>query len=94
MVISAVAFSGMVDALLYPIVISAVGIPVSFLTMMMIKVNSEDQVGPALKKMLIISSALTAVVMFFVTKLMVPDSFQIGGEPYTDLGYIFVSWQA
>ena len=29
MVISAVAFSGMVDALLYPIVISAVGIPVS-----------------------------------------------------------------
>ena len=89
MVISAVAFSGMVDALLYPIVISAVGIPVSFLTMMMIKVDSEDQVGPALKKMLIISSALTAVVMFFVTKLMVPDSFQIGGEPYTDLGVYF-----
>ncbi len=89
MVISAVAFSGMVDALLYPILISAVGIPVSFLTLMMIKVNTEDQVGPALKKMLIISSVLTAVVMFFVTKAMVPDSFQIGGETYTDLAVYF-----
>ena len=89
MVISAVAFSGMIDALLYPIVISAVGIPVSLLTMLMIKVKTEEEVGPALKKMLIISSALTAVVMFFVTKLMVPDSFQIGGESYTDLGVYF-----
>jgi K(+)-stimulated pyrophosphate-energized sodium pump len=89
MVISAVAFSGMVDALLYPIVISAVGIPVSLLTMMMIKVNSEDQVGPALKKMLIISSALTAVVMLFVTKLMVPETFQIAGQAYTNLGVYF-----
>jgi K(+)-stimulated pyrophosphate-energized sodium pump len=89
MVISAVAFSGMVDALLYPIVISAVGIPVSLLTMLMIKVNSENQVGPALKKMLIISSALTAVVMFFVTKLMVPETFQIAGQAYTNLGVYF-----
>ena len=58
-------------------------------TMMMVKVNSEDQVGPALKKMLIISSALMAIVMLFVTKLMLPDTFQIGGETYTDLGVYF-----
>ena len=89
MVISAVAFSGMIDALLYPIVISAVGIPVSLLTLMMIKVNSEEEVGPALKKMLIISSALTAVVMYFVTTLMIPDSFQIGGVSHTNLGVYF-----
>jgi K(+)-stimulated pyrophosphate-energized sodium pump len=89
MVISAVAFSGMVDALLYPILISAIGIPVSFLTLMMVKVNSEDQVGPALKKMLIISSVLMAIVMFFVTKWMIPASFQIGGVDYTDLGVYF-----
>ena len=91
MVISAVAFSGMVDALLYPIVITAIGIPVSFLTMMMIKVNSEDQVAPALKKMLIVSSVLMGIVMFFVTKMLIPDTFEIGGETYTDLGSIFVS---
>ena len=89
MVISAVAFSGMVDALLYPIVISAVGIPISLLTMMLIKANSEDQVGPALKKMLIISSALTAVAMFFVTNMMVPETFQIAGQAYTNLGVYF-----
>jgi K(+)-stimulated pyrophosphate-energized sodium pump len=89
MVISAVAFSGLIDALLYPIVISAVGIPVSLLTMMMIKVNSEDQVGPALKKMLIISSSLTAVVMLFVTNLMIPETFQIAGQAYTNLGVYF-----
>jgi K(+)-stimulated pyrophosphate-energized sodium pump len=89
MVISAVAFSGMIDALLYPIVISAVGIPVSLLTLLMIKVNSEEQVGPALKKMLIISSALTAVVMFFVTQLLVPDSFEIAGQTYSNFGVYF-----
>ncbi|MCA9421213.1 MAG: sodium/proton-translocating pyrophosphatase, partial [Nitrospira sp.] len=89
MVISAVAFSGMVDALLYPILISAIGIPVSLLTLLMIKVNSEEQVGPALKKMLIISSALMAVVMLFVTKAMLPDTFEIGGQAYTDLGVYF-----
>ena len=89
MVISAVAFSGMVDALLYPIVISAIGIPISLLTMMMIKVNTEDDVGPALKKMLIVSSALTAVVMFVVTKMMVPESFQIAGQTYSDVGVYF-----
>src|SRR5690606_29486444 len=89
MVISAVAFSGMVDALLYPILISAIGIPVSLLTMVLIKVDTEDQVGPALKKMLIISSGLMAIVMLFVTKLMLPDTFQIGGEAYTDLGVYF-----
>jgi K(+)-stimulated pyrophosphate-energized sodium pump len=71
MVISAVAFSGMVDALLYPILISAIGIPVSFLTMMMV------------------SSVLMAIVMLFVTKIMVPDTFQIAGETYTDLGVYF-----
>ncbi|MBA3965752.1 MAG: sodium/proton-translocating pyrophosphatase, partial [Nitrospirales bacterium] len=89
MVISAVAFSGMVDALLYPILISAIGIPVSFLTLMMVKVTSEDQVGPALKKMLIISSALMAVVMLFATKAMLPDNFEINGQAYTDLGVYF-----
>ena len=89
MVISAVAFSGMVDALLYPILISAIGIPVSLLTLLMVKVTTEEQVAPALKRMLIISSAIMAVVMFFVTKVMLPDTFEIGGVAYTDLGVYF-----
>ena len=86
MVISAIAFGGNVDALLYPIAISAIGIPVSLLTIMLIRVKTEAQVGPALKNMLIISSVIMAVVMYFVTMQLVPAEFAIAGEEYTSLG--------
>ncbi len=86
MVISAIAFAGNVDALLYPIVISAIGIPVSLLTILMVRVNTEAQVGPALKRMLIISSTIMAVVMYFVTDMLVPAEFAILGVDYTSLG--------
>ena len=89
MVISAIAFAGNVDALLYPIVISAIGIPVSLLTILLIRVNTEAQVGPALKRMLIISSAIMAVVMYFVTEQLVPAEFAIAGVEYTSLGVYF-----
>jgi len=86
MVISAIAFGGNVDALLYPIVISAIGIPVSLITILLVRVTTEAQVGPALKKMLIISSAIMAVVMYFVTDLLVPAEFVINGIGYTSFG--------
>jgi K(+)-stimulated pyrophosphate-energized sodium pump len=86
MVISAIAFAGNVDALLYPIVISAIGIPVSLLTILLVRVNTEAQVGPALKRMLIISSAIMAGVMYFVTDMLVPADFVINGVEYTSLG--------
>jgi K(+)-stimulated pyrophosphate-energized sodium pump len=86
MVISAVVFAGNVDALLYPILISAVGIPISLLTMLFVKVKTEDDVSPALMKLLTISSALMAVAMFFVTRSFVPADFEIRGEAYTSMG--------
>lgn len=86
MVISAIAFAGNVDALLFPIVISAIGIPVSLLTILMVRVKTEDQVGPALKRMLIISSVLMAVAMYFVTMQLVPAEFAIAGAEYTNMG--------
>lgn len=86
MVISAVVFAGNIDALLYPILISAVGIPISLLTMFFVKVKTEDDVSPALMKLLIISSALMAVAMFFVTRSFVPAEFEIRGEAYTSMG--------
>ena len=89
MVISAVAFQGNIDALLYPIIISALGIPVSLVTIMMIKVNTEAQVGPALKRMLIISSVIMAVVMYFATAQFIPDSFAIAGKEYTGMGVYY-----
>lgn len=86
MVISAIAFSGNTDALLYPIAISAIGIPVSLVSLLMVNVTTEDQVGPALKRMLIISSVLMAIAMYFVTEMMVPANFEILGEAYTSMG--------
>ena len=70
----------------YPIVISAIGIPVSLVTILLIRVTTEAQVGPALKRMLIISSTIMAVVMYFVTDMLVPADFEIAGVPYTSLG--------
>ncbi|MEX2481088.1 MAG: V-type H(+)-translocating pyrophosphatase [Gammaproteobacteria bacterium] len=89
MVISAIAFAGNVDALLYPILISAVGIPISLVTLMLVKVQTEAQVGPALKKMLIISSVLMAVVIYFVTMQMVPANFTMTGIECTSLDVYF-----
>jgi len=86
MVISAVAFAADPNALLYPILISAVGIPISLMTKLLVTVKSEEDVAPALMKLLIISSALMAVVMYFFTVALVPDNFVLNGEAYTNVG--------
>jgi len=86
MVISAIAFAGDPNALLYPILISAVGIPVSLLTRILVGVKTEEDVAPALMKLLIISSALMAVVMFFFTNYLIPENFVLNGEQYTAMG--------
>jgi len=86
MVISAIAFAGDPNALLYPILISAVGIPVSLVTKLLVSVKTEEDVAPALMKLLVISSAIMAVVMFFFTGLLIPESFDLSGEQYTSMG--------
>ena len=86
MVISAVVFAADPNALLYPILISAVGIPISLITKLLINVKTEDDVAPALMKLLVISSALMAIVMFFFTMALVPEFFELNGEDYTNLG--------
>jgi len=89
MVISAAAFATNTDALLYPILISAVGIPISLLTKLVVSVKAEEDVAPALMKLLIISSALMAVVMYFVTLAMIPADFVIGENTYSNVGVYF-----
>ncbi len=87
MVISATAFALDPNALLYPVLISAVGIPVSFITKLVVGVKTEEDVAPALMKLLIISSALMAVIMYFFTLLLVPEFFTLNGEEYyTNMG--------
>lgn len=86
MVISAVVFAGNPDALLFPILISAVGIPIALLTKLLVGVKTEEDVAPALMKLLIISSAIMAVVMYFFTVALIPDSFELNGADYTNVG--------
>ena len=86
MVISAVVFAADPNALLYPILISAVGIPVSLVTKLLVGVKKEEDVAPALMKLLVISSVLMAIVMYFFTKMLIPESFVLGGETYSSLG--------
>ncbi len=86
MVISAIAFAADPNALLYPILISAVGIPVSLIAKLLVTVRVEEDVAPALMKLLIYSSVLMAVVMFFFTMALVPEFFELNGEQYTNMG--------
>jgi H(+)-translocating pyrophosphatase len=88
MVISAAVFAYDPNALLFPILISAVGIPISLITKLMVGVKTEEDVAPALMKLLIISSALMAFVMYFFTMALIPETFELapGGETYTNMG--------
>jgi H(+)-translocating pyrophosphatase len=90
LVISALAFAADIDAMLYPIMITAVGIVISLatkiITHMLVSVTDETKVGKALKMLLGISTLLMVVVMYFVTMAMIPETFEINGEAYTNMG--------
>ncbi len=85
LVIGAVAFATNLEALLFPILISAVGIPISLATMFTVRVKEEKDVAPALKRLLVVATGLSAVVMYFVSMWALPESFEINGESYTNL---------
>jgi K(+)-stimulated pyrophosphate-energized sodium pump len=89
LVIGAVAFAGNIAAMMYPIMISALGVPVALLTFLFIKVKTEEDVAPALKRLLIVSTGLMAVAVYFATIWMLPDTFEIGGMQYTGIGVYY-----
>jgi len=86
LVIGALAFYGNTSALLFPIFISALGIPVSFITLLLVRVKTEANVGEAFKKMLLISTMLMAIVVYFASDWIIPASYQIGGKTYGHWG--------
>ena len=83
---SATALSGNLDALLYPLLISAFGIPVSLVTTFFASVKEGGSVEGTLKNQLWISTILMAVVMYFVTDRFMVDSFVIGNMTITKMG--------
>ena len=86
LVIGAVAFATNLEALLFPILVTAIGIPLALATMFTARVQEEKDVAPTLKKLLVVSTILSVVVMFFVTKWALPATFVISGSEYTNLG--------
>lgn len=77
MVIGALAFHDNPGALIYPLAISCVGIPASFIAIKAFGAKSEEQVQSALKNMLFLATALMGVGGWFVTKALLPESFEM-----------------
>ena len=86
---SVAAISGSVSALYYPILISAVGIPVCLVTALFARVTEDPaSVEKTLKHQLIISTVLMTVALYFVTNWAMIDSFMLGGKLVTRSGVL------
>lgn len=83
------AIVGSSSALYYPILISAVGIPVCLFTSLFAKLKATaSSAEPVLKKQLWLSTILMSVAMFFVTRSAMVDSFEIHGHLVTSTGVL------
>ena len=86
---TAAAIVGTPSALYYPILISAVGIPVCLVTAMFAKLKpTSTSAEPTLKKQLLISTVLMTVAMVVVTKLAMVDSFIVNQRVVTENGVL------
>jgi K(+)-stimulated pyrophosphate-energized sodium pump len=76
---TAEAIATNVDALLYPIAISAVGIPVCLFTAMFARLGKDSTaVEPVLKRQLLISTVLMSIAIWLVTDKVMVESFTVG----------------
>ncbi|MBK8397568.1 MAG: V-type H(+)-translocating pyrophosphatase [Leptospiraceae bacterium] len=82
---TATALSGNTDALLYPVLISAFGIPACLLTTFFARVKEGGSVEGTLKGQLWISTFIVAAVMYFVTDRFMVESFEIAGQTITKM---------
>ena len=89
LVIGAVAFATDTRALLYPMLVTAVGVPIALVATFFARAASERGVESALKRTLIVSSVLMAIVMWFVTRGVLPQDFGFYGAQYTALGVYY-----
>lgn len=66
------------DFLLYPLLISALGVPVSFVTTLFARVKENGNVERTLKVQLWLSTFIMAIVMYFATDYFLPNEFSLG----------------
>ncbi|MCS6808433.1 MAG: V-type H(+)-translocating pyrophosphatase [Bacteroidota bacterium] len=89
MVIGATAFAYVPDenlriaALLFPLIVSGVGIVASFLSLFLVRPASEEKVESALKTALIGSTLLMLAALYYPTMKFIPADFKLSPEsPY------------
>ncbi|MBI3993972.1 MAG: V-type H(+)-translocating pyrophosphatase [Candidatus Lambdaproteobacteria bacterium] len=90
LVIGAVAFGANLDALLFPMLITAVGVPISLLASVFARAGSERQIEASLKRVLVFATIVMAVAMGFLTLRMLPAQFMLSGTSYTNMG-VYIS---
>ncbi len=77
------------SALLYPILVTATGIPVCLITASFARLSADStSAEPALKKQLVLSTVLMSIAIYFVTKYAMVDSFTIGTKLVTKNGVL------
>ncbi len=77
------------SAMIYPILISAVGIPVCLITSFFARLNdSATSAEPVLKRQLLISTILMTIAMIFVTKEVMVPEFEVAGHTVTSNGVL------
>ena len=85
---TASALSGNTNALLYPVLISAFGIPACLLTTFFARIKEGGSVEGTLKKQLWISTIIVAAVMYFVTDRFMVD-FELAGKTITKMNVYY-----
>src|SRR4029079_13476981 len=81
--------SGTESALLYPILVTATGIPVCLITASFANLKADStSVEPTLKRQLVLSTVLMSVAIYFVTQFAMVDSFVLGTKDVTRNGVL------
>jgi K(+)-stimulated pyrophosphate-energized sodium pump len=81
---TAAAFADNTAALLYPILITAVGIPVCLVTALFARMNEKStSAEPTLKMQLILSTVLMTIAMIVTTTYALPEAFDLHGKNIT-----------
>ena len=86
---SAVEIAGNNTALLYPLLVSAIGVPVCLLTSFFARLSGESTaVEPVLKRQLLISTVLMSIAVYFLTQYAMVDKFTLGAVEVTRNGVL------
>ncbi len=86
---SAAAIAESESALLYPILVSAAGIPVCLVTSFFARLSPKaTSAEPVLKNQLIISTILMTIMAWFITDIAMVDQFTLGNLTVTKMGVL------